>query len=125
VTTIRFPKGKRGNTYGARITFTSSSGSIAECVVRVMVKSSTVDADADALISVDNDELGGVTIINAASPHVIDVDFTDTQMATLPAPKNVKIGVQLEMSDGTTEELEEVALDWLVTADVIRGVASP
>lgn len=124
--TTRFPVCTRGSTYRHTlppIYFTS--GSLTDCVIRMMVKLKNSDADADALISIDNDEIGGVTVISATSPAVIEIEIPDDMTADLPAPKRLFAGIQIELADGTTEEIEGIDQDFLVKADAVRAVASP
>lgn len=120
--TARFPTAKRGSTYKHRLSFTGT-GTIADCVIRMMVKRHSADADEDALVSIDNDELGGISIITATSPYEIEITIADDVMALLPA-KTLIAGIQIELPDGTTQELDDLDPDFEVSADIVRAVAT-
>lgn len=123
--TIRFPAAKRGSTYSHTLDFSVSSGSIADCVLRMMIKRYASDADSEALVSIDSDALGGIEIITPTSPCRIRITIADDAMATLPAPKNLVAGIQVELPDGTTEEITNLDQTFPVRADVVRATASP
>lgn len=120
---IAFPTAKRGSTYKHRLRFTGTSGSIADCLIRMMVKRYSSDLDDDALVSIDNDQLGGITIVSATTPYEIDIEIADDVMAGLPV-KTLYAGIQLELPDGTTQELDDLDPDFEVTADAVRATAT-
>lgn len=126
-----FPLARRGSTYRHQLQIAVTSGSIADCILRMMVKSSFDDADAAALVSIDNDLLGGITIVSAVAPIVIEIEIGDSVMASLPttgtgsSATRFVAGIQIELPDGTTEEIEELDPSFYVKADIVRAVASP
>jgi len=89
----------------------------------MMVKQNVSAPDSAALVSIDNALLGGITIVTATSPYEIDIVISDTVMATLPTGGLVA-GVQIELPDGTTEEVE-MDQTFRVSGDVVRAVAAP
>lgn len=121
--TIHFPDAKRGSTYKHRLSFTGT-GSIADCVLRMMVKQFSSDSDEQAFVSIDNDELGGITIVTSTSPYVIEIEISDDVMATLP-PKGLFAAIQIELPDGTTQEIDDLDPRFLVLADGVRATAQP
>lgn len=126
----KFPIARRGSTYRHQLEIAVTSGSIADCILRMMVKSSFDDADAAALVSIDNDLLGGITVVSPTAPIVIEIEIDDAVMATLPAggsgnTTRLVAGIQIELPDGTTEEIENLDPSFYVRADIVRAVASP
>jgi hypothetical protein len=116
---IKLPNAKRGSTFRRSITFSGTSGTIASSIVRVFVKQRLTDLDSNALLQLDNQSLGGVTIIAATTPYEIEVEVNAALMAALPA-KEVFVAVQIEAQDGTVQEVENLEQRMLVTADVVR-----
>ena len=126
----RFPTARRGSTYRHELEIGATSGSIADCTIRMMIKERFSDADATALVSIDNDALGGITIVSPTAPIVIEIEIDDATMATLPAggsgnTTRLVAGIQIELPDGTTEEVEDLDPSFYVRADIVRAVASP
>jgi hypothetical protein len=121
--TIKFPRAKRGNSYEHRLKFEGTSGSIASCKLYMFVKRKTEDPDSAALAKIDNETpTGGISIVTATSPYEIDIKISDEVMATLPAGDLVA-GIQIELPDGKTEEIENIEWAFPVRADVVRRTA--
>jgi hypothetical protein len=125
---FKFPTCIRGETYVALVPISLDSGSIADCVIRMMVKASFDDADGSALVSIDNDALGGIEIVSATAPISIRVTIADdvTAAFSFTGPgKSYVTGISLEMSDGTTEKVGDLNPRFFVGAHAVRAVASP
>jgi hypothetical protein len=121
MTTMRFPAFKRGTGVPIDITVAFTSGSIADSLVTFMVKRRHEDTDAQALLTLNNALLGGVTIVQPNAPSaLIRITPTAAQMAALPA-KTLVAGIQIEPQVGDLEELD-IDPTFIVRADVVRRV---
>jgi hypothetical protein len=126
----RFPTARRGSSYSHTLQISVTSGTISGCTLRMMIKAGRNDADAAALISLDNALLGGLTIISATAPITIGIAITDTALAAIPITGSSSVvrlyaNIQVELPDGTTEELDNIEDVFLVRSDIVRAVASP
>ena len=78
------------------------------------------DEDEDAIFQIDNDELGGVTIVEPNAPIArVRLTLSDELTATFPT-KSLVADVQIGLADGTTRTVENLDPTFPVRADVTR-----
>ena len=117
---IRFPECRRGDTWSYELPIALASGSLADCIVTMTGKRRASDEDEDAIFQIDNDELGGVTIVEPNAPIArVRLTLSDELTATFPT-KSLVADVQIGLADGTTRTVENLDPTFPVRADVTR-----
>ena len=113
----RFPIVKRGNTWRHRFTF-ELTGGITACDMVMMWKRRKSDLDSEALVTIDDDLIGGITKVSATEA---DFEVGAAVTATLQGP--LVGGIQFKLPNGDVIEIEEADLVSTIhlEGDVVRA----
>lgn len=120
---IRFPECRRGDTWSYDAPITFESGSLEDCIITMTIKNKVTDRDSRAIERIDNNNLGGIQILDPTAPTAsVRLTLTDEQTARFP-PRKLYADIQIELEDGTTFTVENLSTDFIVKADVTRRTA--